>query len=84
MQNKKAYLWGLLSRFAPQAIYLLTTLVLARFVSPNAFGTIGILSVIFMVANILLDSGLGGSLIKENNITEIKLAERLLKKYLED
>ena len=71
MQNKKAYLWGLLSRFAPQAIYLLTTLVLARFVSPNAFGTIGILSVIFMVANILLDSGLGGSLIKENNITEL-------------
>lgn len=71
MQNKKAYLWGLLSRFAPQAIYLLTTLVLARFVSPNAFGTIGILAVIFMVANILLDSGLGGSLIKEKNITEL-------------
>lgn len=71
MQNKKAYLWGLLSRFAPQAIYLLTTLILARFVTPNAFGTIGVLAVIFTVANILLDSGLGGSLIKEEAISDI-------------
>lgn len=71
MQNKKAYLWGLLSRFAPQAIYLLTTLILARFVTPDAFGTIGVLAVIFTVANILLDSGLGGSLIKEKNISDI-------------
>lgn len=71
MQNKKAYLWGLLSRFAPQAIYLLTTLILARFVTPDAFGTIGILAVIFTVANILLDSGLGGSLIKEKTISDI-------------
>lgn len=71
MQNKKAYLWGLLSRFAPQAIYLLTTLILARFVTPDAFGTIGVLAVIFTVANILLDSGLGGSLIKEKTISDI-------------
>lgn len=71
MQNKKAYLWGLLSRFAPQAIYLLTTLILARFVTPDAFGTIGVLAVIFTVANILLDSGLGGSLIKEKDISDI-------------
>lgn len=71
MQNKKAYLWGLLSRFAPQAIYLLTTLILARFVTPDAFGKIGVLAVIFTVANILLDSGLGGSLIKEKNISDI-------------
>ena len=71
MQNKKAYLWGLLSRFAPQAIYFSTTLILVRFVTPDAFGTIGVLSVIFTVANILLDSGLGGSLIKEKVISDI-------------
>lgn len=71
MNNSNAYCWGLLARFAPQAIFLLTTMILARLVTPEAFGTIGVLAVIFSVANILLDSGLGGSLIKEKEISDI-------------
>lgn len=71
MQNKTAYIWGLLSRFAPQGIYLVTTMILARFLTPDDFGTIGVLSIIFVVANVLLDAGLGGSLIKEKYITNI-------------
>lgn len=71
MRNKTAYFWGLLSRFAPQIIYLGTTMVLARFLSPDDFGQIGVLSIIFVVANVLLDAGLGGSLIKEERITDI-------------
>lgn len=71
MQNKTAYIWGLLSRFAPQAIYLGTTMMLARFLTPNDFGQIGVLSVIFVVANVLLDAGLGGSLVKEKEITDV-------------
>ena len=64
MKNIKSYFWGLLARFAPQGIYLVTTMILARFIAPEDFGMIGVLAVIFTVANILLDSGLGGSLIK--------------------
>lgn len=71
MQNKTAYIWGLLSRFAPQAIYLGTTMMLARFLTPDDFGQIGVLSVIFVVANVLLDAGLGGSLVKEKEITDV-------------
>lgn len=71
MQHKSAYIWGLLGRFAPQGLHLLTTMVLARFLDPKDFGTIGVLSIIFVVANTLLDSGLGGSLIKEKNITRL-------------
>ena len=71
MQNKTAYIWGLLSKFAPQGIYLVTTMILARFLSPEDFGAIGVLSIIFVVANVLLDAGLGGSLIKEKNVTNI-------------
>ena len=69
MNNIKSYFWGLLARFAPQGIYLVTTMILARFITPEDFGMIGVLAVIFTVANILLDSGLGGSLIKEKEIT---------------
>ncbi|MFW5531972.1 MAG: oligosaccharide flippase family protein, partial [Segatella copri] len=71
MNNSKAYFWGILSRFAPQGIYLITTMILARFLTPDDFGMIGVLSVIFLVANILLDSGLGGSLIQEKEIKDI-------------
>lgn len=71
MNNKSAYIWGIVSRFGPQVIYLLTTMVLARFVSAKEFGMIGVLAVIFTVANILIDSGLGGSLIKEKYISKV-------------
>lgn len=71
MQNKSAYVWALVGRLLPQVLYLLTTMVLARFLTPEDFGIIGILSIFFLVANTLLDSGLGGSLINEPIITEV-------------
>ena len=71
MKNKTAYIWGLIGRFAPQVIYLATTMILARFLTPDDFGQIGVLSVIFTVAYVLMDSGLGGSLIKEKDISDI-------------
>lgn len=70
MQNKKAYLWGGVSKIAPAAIQLLTNMSLARFLTPGDFGTIGVLSVIFLVANVLVEAGLGGSLIKEKMISK--------------
>ena len=69
MQNKKAYFWGLLGRFVPQFISIATNMVLARLLSPDDFGMIAVLSVIIMVAETLIDSGLGGSLVKEKSIT---------------
>lgn len=71
MRNKKEYIWSLMGRFVPQAIYLLTTMVLARFLSPEDFGIIGVLTIFLVVANTLMDTGLGGSLIKEKNITRL-------------
>ena len=74
MQNKSAYLWGLIGKFGPQALYLITTMILARFLTAEDFGMIGVLSIIFIVATVLLDSGLGGSLIKEKEISAIDLS----------
>lgn len=71
MKDAGAYIWSMLGRFGPQFIYMATTMVLARFLTPDDFGTLGVLAVFIAVANVLLDSGLGGSLIKENNISEI-------------
>ena len=71
MENKRAYLWAIVGRFIPQIIYLLTTMFLSRFLTPNDFGMIGVLTVFFTVANVLMDSGLGGSLVKEKEISQL-------------
>lgn len=71
MQHKTAYIWGLLGKFGPQGLYLITTMILSRYLSAEDFGMIGVLSIIFIVAQVLLDSGLGGSLIKEKEISRI-------------
>lgn len=71
MKNKKEYLWALIGKFIPQSIYLITTMILARFLSPDDFGMIGVLAIFFTVSTVLMDSGLGGSLVKEKIISNI-------------
>lgn len=71
MQHKSAYVWGLLNRFLPSLISILSTMILARFLTPDDFGIIGVVSIIFFVARTLIDSGLGGSLINEKNATDL-------------
>lgn len=71
MKNKSAYLWGMLSKFGPQMIYLATNLILARFLTPDEFGQIGVLAIFQSIAMTVMDSGLGGSLTKEKNITPL-------------
>lgn len=66
--TSSSYIWTFMSRIGGQVIYLLTTMVLARLLSPDDFGMIGVLSIIFMVANTLSDAGLGGALMKEENL----------------
>lgn len=70
MKNQKAYIWSLIGRTVPQLVLLVATMLLSRLLSPKEFGMIGVLSIIYTVANTILDSGLGGSLIKEQNITK--------------
>lgn len=45
-------------------------MILAQLLSPSDFGTIGVLTIIFTLANVLVDSGLGGRLIKEKLISK--------------
>lgn len=71
MRNKSAYVWGVLGKFGPQLIYLATNLILARFLTPAEFGQIGVLAIFQSIALTLMEAGLGGSLIKEKEITPL-------------
>lgn len=71
MQHKSEYIWALIGRFIPLFIYLVTTMILARYLSPNDFGMVGVLSIFFIIANTIMDAGLGGSLVKEVKLSKI-------------
>lgn len=70
MQYKAEYIWSLIGKFFPLLVYLVTTMVLSRFLTPEDFGKVGVLSVFFTVASVLMDSGLGGSLINAKEISK--------------
>ncbi|MEY8687209.1 lipopolysaccharide biosynthesis protein [Bacteroides sp. AN502(2024)] len=70
MRNKSAYIWGILGKIGPQGINLIINMILARFLTPDDFGKIGVLAVFITVSMTLSESGLGGSLIKEDNISK--------------
>lgn len=71
MRNKKDYLWNIIGRFVPQVLYLGSTMILARILTPDDFGKVGVLAIFISIANTLVDCGLGGSLIKEKKISEL-------------
>lgn len=71
MQSSKFYLYGLGGKFIPQAVYILTNIILSRLLLPSDFGVIGVLTVFFMIAETLMDAGFGGSLINKKDIKKI-------------
>lgn len=64
-------LWSGIERFSTQGIHFLVTLVLARLLSPQDFGLIGMLTVFIFVAQTLVDSGFTLALIRKQDRTYI-------------
>lgn len=66
-----ATLWALFQRFGTMFISFSANIVLARLLTPDDFGTIGMLLIFIAVANTFVDSGLGAALIQRKNLTQI-------------
>ncbi|NMH89333.1 lipopolysaccharide biosynthesis protein [Flavivirga algicola] len=62
-------LWSGLEKFTTLFIQLISTLIIARVISPVDFGLIGMLAVFMAVAQIILDSGFGQALIRKKDAT---------------
>lgn len=71
MKNVNLYIWSFIGKFGGQILYLVTNMILARLLTPTEFGMIGVLTIIFSVANTLSDSGLGGALMMEKKLNKI-------------
>lgn len=71
MQHKREYIWNLFGNLGSQILYLFINLILARILTPYEFGTIGVITIFLTLSDVIIDSGLGGSLVKEKNISQI-------------
>ncbi|MDD2798229.1 MAG: lipopolysaccharide biosynthesis protein [Bacteroidales bacterium] len=65
-----ALIWNGLDKFGANIIYLILGIVLARLLSPNDYGVMGILSIFTVFAGTIIDSGLGIALIRKKEVTE--------------
>ena len=73
LKNKTVFgiIWSLVSSFGTLAITFLSNIILARLLTPDDFGCIGILAVFVALAGILIDGGLGVALIQKKNPTSL-------------
>ncbi len=66
----KGVFWVLLEKFGIQVAHFVVTLVLARLLTPNDYGTVALLSIFVSLSNILVDSGFGKALIQKKDATQ--------------
>lgn len=65
-----AAIWSSIQRFGGLAISFISNMILARLLSPDDFGTMGLIMVFITVADVLVDGGLGNALIQKKEIEE--------------
>lgn len=65
------YVWGFGNKIITLLATLLNTLILARFLPPEDFGKVGMLAILVTLGTTIADTGMGGSLVKEKNLTKL-------------
>lgn len=63
-------IWASIQRFGTLGISFVSNLVMARLLTPDDFGTIGMLMFFLAIAQTFVDGGFGAALIQKKNITQ--------------
>lgn len=63
-------IWSAIDRFGIVIMQFIINLVLARLLTPNDFGLVGMILIIVVVSNTLADGGFGAALIQKQDPTE--------------
>lgn len=66
----KGILWSTLERFSVQGIQFVVMIIMARILTPNDYGLVGMLTVFIAVSQSLIDSGFSQALIRKQNRSE--------------
>lgn len=67
-------LWNLANLFFSRGATTLFTLLLAKFLAPEAFGLVAMTTVVFELSNVFVQSGLGRALIRSKSISKEDLS----------
>lgn len=63
--------WRLLERFGSQIVSLVVSVILARLLTPNVYGTVALVTVFTNILQVFVDSGLGNALIQKKDADNI-------------
>ena len=66
----KGILWSAVERFSVQGVQFVIMMVMARLLTPDDYGLIGMLAIFIAVAQSLIDSGFSQALIRKQDRTE--------------
>lgn len=63
-------IWSALQRFGTMGISFVSNIVLARLLTPDDYGCIGMLAIFITVSNTFVDGGFGSALIQKKDVTQ--------------
>ena len=74
MSNNKVvsnFIWRFAERCGAQAVQFIVSIVLARLLMPEVYGTIALITVITTILNVFVDSGMGTALIQKKDADSV-------------
>lgn len=63
--------WQYFQRIGNQLIHFVVSIILARILLPEDFGTVALIGVFVTISNIFIDSGFGNAIIQRKNIDDV-------------
>ena len=69
IKNKIVFslIWRLAERFGAQGVSFIVSIILARILEPDTYGTIALVTILINILQVFVDSGLGNSLIQKKD-----------------
>ena len=68
-QTKQGVIWSAVQRFSTQGIQFVTTIIMARMLTPADYGTIGMLDIFIAILSVFVDSGFINALTRKQDRT---------------
>lgn len=67
----KGAVWTLMEKLSTQVVQFVVSMVLARLLTPNDYGTVALTAIFFAVAGVLVDGGFGTALIQKKDADDL-------------
>ena len=67
----KNFIWRFAERCGARAVSFIVSIVLARLLVPDVYGTIALVTVFTTILNVFIDSGMGNALIQKKNADDL-------------